>query len=89
MAVRAKFYVQSVTIQSRTPEGRNVGQVTLSAVTRGEVNKDWSHYTPWGEVKLGTMNPDAFEVFERALGREFYLTFEEAPDEEQSVSTRP
>lgn len=36
-------------------------------------NKDWSKYTPQGELKMTITNPGAIEQFE--LGKEYYLDF--------------
>lgn len=74
MGVRAKFFVQSVTIQanSTTPEG-DVGSVALSAVSRGEENKEWSHYTPSGQLTMSTLNPKAFAFFRDNIGKEVFI----------------
>jgi hypothetical protein len=39
----------------------------------GEANKDWSKWTPSGELKMMVTNPAAIEKFE--LGKEYYLDF--------------
>jgi hypothetical protein len=39
-----------------------------------EANKDWSRYTPSGEVKMTITNPAAIEQFE--LGAVYSLTFD-------------
>lgn len=79
--VVAHFFVQSVTITgkesiptgqySSEPGPRDVGSVKLGAVVRGELNKNWSAYTPWGSIELGTVNPDAFASFVEHIGQEY------------------
>lgn len=71
MSVRAKFFVQSVLY---TTSG---GNVTLSAVCRGEDNKAWSMYTPSGTINMGILNEAALEQFKP--GDEFYVDFTPAP----------
>lgn len=67
MSVRAKFrcvYVQK--------DHADHGVVHFQAVTSGsEENESYWKYTPWGELKMGVDNPQAFEKFEE--GREYYL----------------
>jgi hypothetical protein len=41
-----------------------------------ENSRFWD-YSPSGEIKLGTVNPAAWNYFE--LGKEYYVNFEEAP----------
>ena len=78
MSVRAKFKVQSITLDmsdSRT--------VKLHAVTgngeEDDPNADWSKWTPSGEISMHITNPAAFEQFK--VGTEFYVDFTEAPIE--------
>lgn len=59
MAVKARFYVQSVEM---TPSNQG-GKVKLAAVTRGERNADWSKYTPSGIFEMYVTNEAAFEFF--------------------------
>lgn len=79
MAVRAKVYVQSVEITRLEPEGP-VGNVKLAAVTRGEENKDWSHWTPALQLTMSTLNPAAFREFQALVGSEMYLDFTPIPE---------
>lgn len=72
--VRAKFFVQGVEIQNVEAAGPT-GKVRLSAVTRGEENKNWSHYTPYGTIEMSTLNPAALKVFLDRIGEEFFIDF--------------
>lgn len=66
------FFVQSVTISGSDAEkGGEYGAVKLGVVTRGELNKNWSHWTPSGEIEFGTVNPKAFAIFRDRIGQEF------------------
>ncbi len=72
MSTRAKFYVHSVE--------KIVGDTTtvkLNVVCRGEDNKEWSKYTPSGNIQMSIKNELAAEQFEP--GNEFYVTFDPAP----------
>jgi hypothetical protein len=40
-----------------------------------EITKSWDA-SPSGEIKLGTVNPDAWSYF--AIGKEYYVNFTEA-----------
>lgn len=73
MAVQAKFFVKSIARHAHQPES---AQIELSAVTRGEENKQWSQYTPSGTMTMYVTNPAAAEQFE--LGKEYLVTFEAA-----------
>lgn len=85
--VRAKFKVDRVestlTRQKKDLEKgwdeRNMETVELRTIVMSPVGsntpenaKFWS-YTPSGEVKLGTINPEAWEQFK--LGGEYYIDF--------------
>ena len=65
--VRAKFYVTKV-------EG---GEIKLVPVIEGsKENKEFFHYTPFGEIRIGTINPEAIKEFE--VGKEYYVDFTKA-----------
>ena len=71
MSVRAKFEVQSVT------NSKSGATIALSPVTCGSPeNESFFKYTPCGEIKIGTINPDAATQF--APGKQFYVDFTEA-----------
>lgn len=60
---RARFYVAS-TEEFGTPDanGQCSGKVTLSAVSRGDQNKEWASATPSGTLTMHINNPPAFEA---------------------------
>ena len=64
--VRATFRCQS--IESQT--------VKFTAAI-DDANKNWSQYTPWGEITMGITNPDALKQFK--VGEHYYLDFSPAP----------
>ena len=66
--VRAKFKVEEVT---KTTNGHSI---KLSPVTGGSTeNESFFKYTPWGEIKIGTINPHAVAQFEP--GKQVYVDF--------------
>lgn len=68
MTVRAKFRCLAVEQQT---EGK---VITLHPVTGGSPeNESFYRYTPWGEIKLGTVNEAAAEQF--VPGAEYYVDF--------------
>ena len=72
MPVKAKFFVQSI-----EQFVGDTATVKLGAVCRGEDNKEWSKYTPAGQITMTIKNEMASSQF--VPGNEFYVTFEEAP----------
>lgn len=82
MTVKAVFYVKSITHHaSNGPEP--VAEITLGAAfgsyLKGlpggdDANKDWSKWTPTGDLKMTVTNPAAIDQFE--LGGVYSLTFE-------------
>lgn len=81
MSVRAKLYVANVAI-SRIGEDASpqTGTVSMQAVSRGEENKEWSAYTPSADFKM-TINGSALEWFIPRIGKELFVTLEDAPVE--------
>lgn len=86
MTVQAMFYVKEkreMHTGANAPDDRVV-EVTLAAafgtylkgLPEGEANKEWSKWTPQGEIKMTITNPAAFEQFD--LGGVYRLTFEKA-----------
>ena len=68
MTVRAKFRVESVT---QTRDGH---AIDLKPVTNGSPeNEQFFKWTPWGDIKIGTINAAAAEQFKP--GAEFYVDF--------------
>lgn len=77
--IRAKF----VCVEKSAGEE---GDVKLQAVTHGSPeNEVFYKYTPYGEIKIGILNPNAFERFE--VGKEYYVDFTEVSPatDEQAV----
>lgn len=80
--VRAKFRCTSKT--SRTSAGSygepkpvDTEEVTLNAVS-GEENKEWSKWTPSGELRMQITNPAALAQFE--VGKDYFLDFSPAEE---------
>ena len=74
MSVRAKM--QCIEVKEL---GAETKQVRLCAVYEdGKANKEWSKWTPYGEVVLGITNPDAFNQF--VQGKVYYVDFTETAD---------
>lgn len=72
--IKARFWVREVTKFGNTD---NV-QVKLAATIKGsDDNKDWSKYTPSGEIIMSITNPTASQWFEDRLGKDVSLTFED------------
>lgn len=84
MTVQAMFYVTEINHRATANPGDINVQVKLAAAfgsyLRGlpekEANKDWSKYTPQGELSITITNPAAVEQFE--VGAVYSLTFEKA-----------
>jgi hypothetical protein len=70
MAVRAKAYVASLTRRAWNEGGV---EVEFAAATKGDENKAWALATPSLTFKLTIKNPIAADVFDLALGKEFYI----------------
>jgi hypothetical protein len=60
-AVEARFYVASTTEQGQPTDKGCKGQVKLSAVSRGDQNRQWASATPCGSLDMTILNPAAFE----------------------------
>ena len=88
MSVQAMFFVKELRhIASGGPE--NMAEVTLGAAfgtylnglqsaqggAMDDCNKDWSKYTPSGEIKMMITNPAAIDQFE--IGGVYQITFEQ------------
>jgi len=86
MTVRAKFWVSRIekSIWAYAPNQKEMTTLVLQPVTSSEAgteNKKFWDATPSGEIKLGTVNPEAAQEFE--LGQEYYIDFtkvEKAPE---------
>jgi hypothetical protein len=78
MAVRAKFKVTSVEYTESYYEkgGPPLATISMTPVysndPESENHKFWKA-SPSGQLKLGTINPEAAKQFE--LGKEYYLDF--------------
>lgn len=81
MSVNAVFFVKELRhIANGSPE--NMAEVSLGAAfgtyLKGlpggdDANKDWSKYTPSGDIKLMITNPPAIDEFE--IGGVYEVTF--------------
>lgn len=83
MRVLARFYVTTVTRRA----GGNTWGVELQAVSRGEHNREWAHYTPAGTLTM-SIHPDseAGEWFNGILGEEVEIEIRPAPKDPPAVS---
>lgn len=81
MAVQARFFIQTITRVANNPNQVNV---TMTPVTRGEENKEWSEYTPSGKIELTITKGGATTWFADRLGKELAITFEDRPEDETS-----
>lgn len=73
MKVRAKFTVTEKA-QRKSYNGEVTTTVKMSPVTSGsDENKEFYHYTPNGNIDLGTINPQVVDSFD--LGKEYYVDF--------------
>lgn len=72
--VRAKFKLERYeTTLSGTQEMRTLILHPVYGSDPDSENRQWWTYTPSGEIKLGTVNPAAWEQF--TLGAEYYVDF--------------
>lgn len=84
MAVRAKFYVRSITKFADPKGGGSVALSPVFASKEGisgnacEENHIFGQYTPSGEINMCILNPAALEQFE--LGKPYYVDFSPAPE---------
>ncbi len=75
--VRAKFRCTEKTIRTSTggygePKPVDTEEVKFQAVS-GEENKEWSKWTPSGELRIQITNPAALAQFE--VGKDYFLDF--------------
>ena len=82
MTVRAMFYVKEINHRATANPGDVNVEVKMGAAfgsyLKGlaEGNKDWSKYTPSGDLSITITNPAAVEQFE--IGEVYELSFERA-----------
>lgn len=90
MTVTAKFRCVSLNYLDPGVGSKEViAQLKLSAVYGdGKENKDWSKWTPAGEITMTVTNPAAVDYFRP--GKEFFVVFQEAaPPELEGVRGTP
>lgn len=73
--VRAKF---TCTGKSLTEYNGDQGFIInlIPVTSDNDENKDFFKWTPFGEIKMGTVNPAAAAEFE--VGKEYYVDFTKA-----------
>ena len=71
MTVRAKFWIKA--INNAHVGGDGIFVEVQMAPVYDDANKDWSKYTPQGEIKMSITNPAAVAQFE--LGKKYYIDF--------------
>lgn len=75
MPVAAMFKCKQVTTrESFSSDGVHI-EVALEACIHGEDNKDWSKWTPAGEITMTITNPQVSGFFE--AGKDYRLVFTE------------
>ena len=74
--VRAKFWVKSINHQHVQSPDDVFAEIKLAPVY-DEANKNWSKWTPQGEITMAITNPEAVAQFE--LGKFYYVDFTPAP----------
>lgn len=85
MSVRAKMRVTGRHETTGITKGGNVEQVTITLMPvyadqdgDDEANKQWSKWTPSGEVRLTITNPEAYNQFK--LGKAYFVDFHDAEE---------
>jgi len=74
MAIVAMFVCQSTEHDTNNPEQ---GQVHLTAVTgENEKHKEFFAYTPYADLRMGILNPEAFKQI--VPGKTYRMTLEES-----------
>lgn len=72
MKVRAKFVCERL---EHLPTGQvdetNIAVAFRAVYANGEANREWSKWTPAGQLTMSITNPDAANWFE--LGKEYFL----------------
>lgn len=82
MTVRAMFYVKEINHRATSQPGDVNVEIKMAAAFGGylkglpEGNKDWSKYTPSGELAITITNPSAIAEFE--VGEVYELSFDKA-----------
>lgn len=70
--VRAKFFVSAIGQRTHSPGGEPGYEVTMQPVSGGSAeNENFFKYTPYGELKIGTINPEVAKRLE--VGKTYYL----------------
>lgn len=75
MGVEARFYVSLI---EKSAYAHN-NKVTLTAVSRGDQNRQWASATPSGTVTMTINNESAAAWFEALLGKDVAVTFTAVP----------
>lgn len=75
-AVEARFFISGYQKRAYDPDAT---EVTLTAVSRGEHNKNWARATPAGQITMTIKNDSAAQWFVDKLGAEVAVTFTPAP----------
>lgn len=76
MTVRAKFRVQSVNGQTDAAgktTGATIKMTPVYDADPSSENGQFFRWTPWGQIELGTVNPDAAAQF--VVGAEVFVDF--------------
>lgn len=83
--VRAKFWVSSVQHHHQQGQAADAVCATVAmAPVYDEANKDWSKWTPQGQISMTITNPAAIEALE--LGKQYFVDFTPAPTPDKPVT---
>lgn len=74
--VRAKFKLQEMKIVASNPDEVSAVMTFNAVYGDGKENKEWSKYTPSGQLTMTVTNPGAVSKFQ--VGCEYYLDFTKA-----------
>lgn len=73
MNVQAKFWVKEITHHHNGNSAADQAATVKLAPVFDDANKDWSKWTPQGEISMMITNPSAIAAFE--LGKKYLIEF--------------
>ena len=76
MAVKAVFYVQRV-----TDTASGAGEIVATPVAKGPY-AEYSKWTPTGELKITSLNPDATKWFRDRIGKDVSILIDDTTEDD-------